>query len=89
MHDKIDETDLTFRDISRNSVAELLYWKSVYFFEIALSEELNEEQICPVAAQTEVFGWVRNVGQVKHELYEKFLVFRIACIEIVIIHTSC
>lgn len=50
-YDKIDETDLALGDIGSCAVVELSHREVMLFFEIALLEELNENEIGPKTAQ--------------------------------------
>ena len=84
LDDEIDEADLTLGDVGRLAVVELAHWESMNFLEVALREELNEEQIAPEAAQSPRLRRVRDVGQMEHELDEEFFVFALHGVEVVV-----
>ena len=84
LYDEVDETDLTLCDVCRFSFEELADLESILFFQIALHEELYEEQVRPQAAQVPGLRWVRDIGKMEHELDEELFVLSISWIEIFI-----
>lgn len=81
-YDEVDEADLTLGNVGCLSVVELTHWEVVHFLEVTLGEELNEQEVAPVAAQAPSLGWVRNVRQVEHELNEDLFVLRLRRVEV-------
>ena len=47
LNDKVNETDLTLRDIRRLAVIELTHWELMLLLKIPLLKELHEEQVTP------------------------------------------
>ena len=85
---KIDEADLAFGHVGGRPVIELADGELVGFFEVALLEELNEDEIGPEAAQVPGFGRVGDVRQVEREFDKQLFVFDLDWIKVFVSHSA-
>lgn len=74
-HDKVDEAQLRFGHVGRVSVAELGHLKFVDLLQVALSEELKEQQINPNFVSPKYFRRVWDIAEVKEKVEEHKFVF--------------
>ena len=58
LYDKIDETDLSLRNVCSHSIVKLADREAVNFLKITLSEKFNEKKVGPVATEME---WFRGI----------------------------
>ena len=81
-HDKVDEADLALCNVRHGAVVQGVHLELVHFLQVALSEELHEEQVAPQTAQLPLFSRVADVRKMEHELNEKFFVLAINLIKV-------
>ena len=86
LDDEVDKANLTLGDVRRPPIIELTHRELMHLLEVALGEELDEEEIGPEAAQVPWLCRIRNVRQVEHELDEDILACQLGRVQVFVLH---
>ena len=88
LDDEVYEADLTLGNVCSHAIEELTDRELVLLFQVALLEELYEDEIGPELAEGPGLRRVRYVGQVEHETDEQFFVLRFCRVELLVPHPT-
>ena len=88
LDDEVYEADLTLGNVCSDAIEELTDGELVLLFQIALLEELHEDEISPELAEVPGLCRVRYVGQVEHETDEQFFVLRFRRVKLLVPHPT-
>ena len=88
LYDEVYEADLTLGNVCSDAIEELTDGELVLLFQIALLEELHEDEISPELAEVPGLCRVRYVGQVEHETDEQFFVLRLRRVKLLVPHPT-
>ena len=88
LDDEVYEADLTLGNVCSHAVKELTDGELMLLFQVALLEELHEDEISPELAEVPGLRRVRYVGQVEHETDEQFFVLRLRRVKLLVPHST-
>ena len=88
LDDEVYEADLTLGNVCSHAIEELTDRELVLLFQVALLEELYEDEIGPELAEGPGLRRVRYVRQVEHETDKQFFVLRFRRIELLVPHPT-
>ena len=88
LDDEVYEADLTLGNVCSHAVEELTDGELMLLFQVALLEELHEDEISPELAEVPGLRRVRYVGQVEHETDEQFFVLRLRRVKLLVPHPT-